>query len=74
MNQSSIFHLAAPKGASVEPPPSSQPILSPSYELRPSFIAKVQEQSFAGEEDENPYTHLHDFEQLCSCLHIEGMT
>ena len=58
MNQSSIFHLAAPKGASVEPPPSSQPILSPSYELHPSFIAMVQEQSFTGEEDENPYTHL----------------
>ena len=58
MNQSSIFHLAAPKGASVEPPPSSQPILSPSYELHPSFIAMVQEQSFAREEDEYPFTHL----------------
>jgi len=34
----------------------------------------VQEQSFTGEEDENPYTHLRDFEQLCSCLHIQGMT
>ena len=74
MNQTPISYLAAPKGTSLEPPPPSQPILSPSYELRPSFIAKVKEQSFVGEEDENPYTHLRDFEQLCLCLHIQGMT
>ena len=74
MNQPSICHPAAPKGVHLEPPPSSHPILSPSYELHPSFIAIVQKLSCAGEEDENLYTHLHDFEQLCSWLLIEGMT
>jgi hypothetical protein len=44
------------------------------YELRPTFIAMVWEQSFSGMEDENPYTHLREFEQLCSCLTIAGMT
>ena len=34
----------------------------------------VQEQTFSGEEDENPYVHLREFEQLCSCLNIPGMT
>ena len=34
----------------------------------------VQRLSFAREEDENPYTHLCDFEQLCSYLLTEGMT
>ena len=33
----------------------------------------VRDQSFSGHEDENPYTHLREFEHLCSCLHIEGM-
>ena len=73
MNEPSISHLSFPKGHSLEPPPSSHPILSLSYKLRPSFIAKVREQPFSGEEDENPYTHLRDFEQLCSCVNIQGM-
>ena len=73
MNQSCISHPTAPEDACLEPPPPSQPIISPSYELCPSFIAKVQEQSFVGG-DENPYTHLRDFEKLCLCLHIQGMT
>jgi hypothetical protein len=30
----------------------------------------VRDQSFSGHEDENPYTHLREFEHLCSCLHI----
>ena len=34
----------------------------------------VQNLSFAREEDEDPYTHLRDLEQVCSCLLIEGMT
>jgi len=32
------------------------------------------EQTFFGEEDENPYVHLREFEQLCSCLNISSMT
>jgi len=33
----------------------------------------VREQSFSGFDDENPYHHLREFEQLCSCLSIAGM-
>jgi hypothetical protein len=33
----------------------------------------VWEQTFFGEEDKNPYMHLQEFEQLCSCLNIPGM-
>ena len=69
-----FIQFAAPKGASLEPPPSSKPILTNSYELRPCFITKVLEQSFSGEKDNNPYAHLREFEQVCSCLHILGMS
>jgi hypothetical protein len=34
----------------------------------------VQEPSFSGEEDENPYSHLNEFEQTCACLRIAGMS
>ena len=34
----------------------------------------VREQSFLGEDDENPYFHLRKFEQTCAWLHIVGMS
>jgi hypothetical protein len=34
----------------------------------------VQDQPFSSEVDENPYSHLREFEQTCACLHIEGMS
>jgi hypothetical protein len=34
----------------------------------------VQSLSFSGEEDENPYLHIRDFEQTCDCLRIEGLS
>jgi hypothetical protein len=34
----------------------------------------VQNQTFSGKEDENPHTHLNEFEQTCACLHIKGMS
>jgi hypothetical protein len=37
--------------------PSSKPILSDSYELRPRLIEMVQTNTFLGMEDEDPY-HL----------------
>jgi hypothetical protein len=74
MDSTPIFKYSAPKGDSLEPPPPSHPILTDGYELRLAFIAMVREQSFFGIEDENPYTHLREFEQLCSCLTIAGMT
>ena len=73
MDQTTLFDYAAPSGAELEPPSSSQAISTVRYELRPSLIAMVQENPFLGEGEENPYTHLHDFEQLCSCIHIQGM-
>jgi len=43
------------------------------FQIHPTFIAMVWEQTFSGKEDENPYIHLHEIEQLCSCLNISGM-
>jgi hypothetical protein len=74
MEQPSIQQLSAPKGKFCEPSPSSDPILSSSYELSSGYIAMVQEHSFFGWDDENPYHHLFEFEQVCSCLKISGMT
>ena len=34
----------------------------------------VQDQPFSGEVDENPYSHLNEFEQTYGCLRIEGMS
>ena len=62
MEHKTIQQLSAPKDKFVEPPQSSKPITASSYELRPSFIAMVQEQTFSGLDYENPYTHLREFE------------
>jgi len=69
-----LHQLLAPTGDCLEPPPSSHPISTTGYELRPGFIAMVREQSFSGTKAESPYAHLREFEQLCSCLVIAGMT
>ena len=73
MENLSIQILSAPKGEFVEPPQSSKPITASSFELLPGVIAMVQEQTFSGYDNENPYHHLRKFEQLCSCLSIAGM-
>jgi hypothetical protein len=69
-----IYKFFAPKGDLLEPPPLSHPILIGGYELRPAFIAMVQEKFFSGLADEDPYTHLREFEQLCSCWSFASMT
>ena len=74
MEQPRIQQLSAPKGEFVEPPQSSKPITTSSYELCPGFIAMVRELAFSGLDYENPYTHLWEFEQLCACLTIAGMS
>lgn len=74
MEQPSIQSFSAPRGEFYEPPSSSKPILSDGFELRPGFIAMVQAQPFSGVENENPHHHLREFEQLCSCIQIRGMT
>ena len=58
MEQPSIHQLSAPKGEILEPPQSSKPIIASSYELRPSFVAMVWEQTFSGLDYEIPYHHL----------------
>ena len=73
MEHMTIQNLSAPKDEFVEPPQSSKPITASGFELRPGFIAMVREQSFSGFDDENPYQHLREFDQLCSCLSIVGM-
>ena len=69
-----IHKYAAPISARLEPPESSKPILTPGYELRSCLINMIQDQSFSSEDDENPYSHLNEFEQTCACLRIVGMS
>jgi hypothetical protein len=56
------------------PPKSSEPILTPSYELHPCLIKMIRYQSYLGEGNENPYSHLWEFEQTCACLRIVSMS
>ena len=57
-----------------QPKESLKPILTPGYELCPWLINMVQDQPFSGEDDENPYFHLNEFEQTYACLRIVGMS
>jgi hypothetical protein len=53
--------------ASLGPPKSIEPILTPGYELCPCLIKMIQNNySFSREDDENPYSHLEEF---CKFLH-----
>jgi hypothetical protein len=74
MEQPSILSFSAPKGELLEPPQLEHPILASSYELRPNLIAMVQKLSFSVLDSENPYHHLREFEQVCSCRAIAGMS
>ena len=74
MDSTPIYQYAKPTSASLKPPKYLGPILAPSYELCLCFIKLIREQSFSGEGDENPYSHLQEFEQTCACLCIAGMS
>ena len=74
MDNTPIYQYVEPKSASLKPLKSSEPILTPSYDLRPCLIKLIREQSFSGEGNANPYSHLWDFAQTCACLHIIGMS
>ena len=74
LESTSIYQYGAPTGTSLQPQESSKPILTPGYELLPWLINMVQDQPFSGEVDENPYSHLNEFEQTCACLRIKGMS
>ena len=62
MDLTPIYKHSAPKGDLLEPPPSSHPILTDDYELCPAFIEIIKELSFSGLANEDPYTHLREFE------------
>jgi len=64
--------LSASMGEFFEPP--SKPNCSSGYELHSSLKAMVWAQPFSGHDNENPCQHLHEFEEMCSCLSISGMT
>ena len=74
MDSTPIYQYDAPTSACLEPPKSIEPILTPGYEVRPCFIKLIWDQSFSGEGNENPYSHLQDIEQTCACLRITGMS
>jgi hypothetical protein len=74
INSIPIFKIFAPLETSLVLWESSEPIQNPNYRLSLWLIEMVQSLSFLGEEDENPYLHIRDFEQTCDCLRIEGMS
>ena len=74
MDSTPIYQYAKPISASLKPPESSEPIITPGYELRLSLIKLIQDQSFSREGNENPYSHLQKFEQICACLRIAAMS
>ena len=68
-----LYQYGAPSGSYLQRKESSKPIASSGYELRPGLIKLVQEHILSSNSSENPYSHLADFEQTCSCLKIKGM-
>ena len=74
MDSTPIYQYAKPTSASLKPLESSDPIITPGFELRLYFIKLIHDKSFSEEGNENPYSHLQEFEQICACLHIAGMS
>jgi len=70
----SIYQFNRPTGTNLEPPKSSKPIMTSSFEISPKYIEFLQNQPFSGEGEENPYTHLEEFGRICDLLRIEGMS
>ena len=58
----SIYQFATPLETDHLPWESSQPIQTSQYRLSSRLIAMIQNLSFPGKEDENPYLHIRDFE------------
>ena len=61
MDSTPIYQYAKPTSASLKPPESSDPIITPGYELRLYLIKLIHDKCFSGEGDENPYSHLQEF-------------
>jgi hypothetical protein len=73
MDFTPIYQYAKPTSASLGPPKYVEPILTPGYEMCPSLIKLIRDQSFSREDDENTYSHLQEFERISARLHIAGM-
>jgi hypothetical protein len=67
-------YLSTIQGEFLEPQPSSKPTTTSGFELHLGYIALVREQPFSGAENEDPHNHPREFEELCSCLVIPGIT
>jgi hypothetical protein len=74
MKPTSVANPSASKEEFQEPPLSLKLNHSSGYELHPGLISMVRALPFSGHDDENPCQHLLDFEEMCSCLSISGMT
>ena len=74
MKTTPIQYRFASKGEFHEPPLPPKPTFSSGCELCPGLIAMVRAQPFSVLENKNPCYHLHEFEEMCSCLSISGMT
>jgi hypothetical protein len=72
METTSNPNLSTSKGE-FSKPPLSKPKLSFGYELHLGFIA-VRAQSFFEHDNKDPCHHLQEFEEMCSCMSISGMT
>uniref|UniRef100_K3YN89 Uncharacterized protein n=1 Tax=Setaria italica TaxID=4555 RepID=K3YN89_SETIT len=64
MNHTPIQKFSAPEDEFLEPLPSAKLITTFGYELYPGIIAMVRGLTFYGFENENPYLHLQEFEEL----------
>jgi hypothetical protein len=74
MNPTSNPYRSASKREFLEPSPISKQNHSSGYELHPCLKAMVWALPFSRHDNENPCDHLLDFEEICSCLSILGMT
>ena len=74
MDSTPIYQYAKPTSACLKPHKSSDPIITPGYELRLYLIKLIWDKSFSGEGDENPYSHLRELEQTYACLRIASMS
>jgi hypothetical protein len=74
MNSTPIPYRSVSKGEFQEPPLSPKPNCPSSYELHLGLIAMVWALPFSMHDNENPCQHLINFEEMCSCMSILGMT
>jgi len=72
-NNTPINQYANPTSTHLRPPEHLEPITIDGFEISPDFIEFVQKEPFLGESEENPYSHLQEFNRFCDLIRIEGM-